>query len=78
MPHPNILQLHAFFYDRMDPNLVTGMKSHAAQNRSISLFMVMDYHTLDMEDHIKDLFEHQGPKVSHISLKDIVSVMYFL
>ena len=43
------------------------MKSRAAQNRSISLFMVMDYQTLDMEDHIKDLFEHQGPKVSPIS-----------
>jgi len=43
------------------------MKSHAAQNRSISLFMVMDYHALDMEDHIKELFEHQGPKVSPFS-----------
>ncbi|XP_065885174.1 uncharacterized protein [Dysidea avara] len=62
LPHPNILQLYAFFYDRIDPNLVPGMKSNAAQNRSISLFMVMDYHTLDMEAHIKDLFEHQGPK----------------
>ena len=43
------------------------MKSHAAQNRSISLFMVKDYPILDMEDHIKDLFEHQGPKVSPVS-----------
>jgi len=50
----------------MDPHLVQGMKSHAAQNRSISLFMVMDFHTLDMEEHIKDLFEHQGPKVGPI------------
>lgn len=33
------------------------------ETRSISLFMVMDYHTLDMEENIKDLYEHQGPKV---------------
>ena len=46
---------------------MAGLKSHAAQNRSISLFMVMDYQTLDMEEHIKDLFEQQGPKVSPIS-----------
>ena len=60
LPHPSILQLHAFFYDRMDPNLVPGITQ---QNRSISLFMVMDYHTLDMEENIKDLCAHRGPKV---------------
>jgi len=47
----------------MDPNLVAGMKNVSAKTRSISLFMVMDFHTLDMEEHIKELFEHQGPKV---------------
>jgi len=30
--------------------------------------MVMDYHMLDMEDHIKQLCEHQGPKVRLHSL----------
>ena len=60
LPHPSILQLHAFFYDRMDPDWVPGIKQ---QNRSISLFMVMDYHTLDMEENIKDLCAHRGPKV---------------
>ena len=50
---------------------MAGMKSQAAQNRSISLFMVMDYQTLDMKEHIKNLFEYQGgPKVSPISPKD--------
>lgn len=65
LPHPNIIQLHAFFYDRMEPSLVPGIKH---PTRSISLFMVMDFHSLDMEENIKELCEHQGPKVRSYSM----------
>jgi serine/threonine protein kinase len=60
--HENIIKLHAFFFARFDPGIHPSLKEIAG-SRSISLFLVMEFHTNSMRKLMEDLHQKRGPRV---------------
>lgn len=60
-PHENIIHMWAFFYDRLTRREYKFFKSNA---RSMSLFILMDEHSMSMAEQLKILVESRGPLVS--------------
>ncbi len=65
-PHPNIIHMWAFFYDRVDPGASKFFKKVGKSNiRTMSLFILMDQHPSSMADLMGTLVENRGPAVRH-------------
>ena len=61
--HPNIIHMHAFFFDRADPNTSSYFRRCGTNQGKMSLFLLMDKHPMNMKDQLAILVEKQGPKV---------------
>lgn len=56
IPHPNIIRLYAFFYDRLSSEVFSELPPEAAENaRTLSLFLVMEHIPETLEQAAKDL-----------------------
>ena len=58
--HDNIIKLHAFFYDRFEPDIHPALKALPGV-RSISLFLVMDFYPNSLEAAVQGFFPRGIP-----------------
>lgn len=65
-PHPNIVHLNAFFYDRADPNASSHFRRCGVNQGKMSVFLLMDEHPMSMKEQLATLVESLGPKVSSL------------
>lgn len=62
-PHPNIIHMYAFFFDRADPSVSQYFKRVGVHQGKMSLFLLMDEHPMSMKEQLDILIDNQGPKV---------------
>ncbi len=62
-PHENIIHLYAFFFDRANPAVSQHFKKVGKNVHTMSLFLLMDEHTTNLQDLLSTLVEGQGPRV---------------
>ncbi len=54
----------AFFFDRVNPDVVPQFKTTGKNARTMSLFLLMDQHSMSMKEQISSLVDNRGPTVS--------------
>ena len=62
-PHENIIHMWAFFFDRANPDISPEFRRVGKNARTMSLFLLMDEHPMNMNEHVDLLVNNQGPKV---------------
>ena len=62
-PHPNIIHLYSFFYDRADPGASQYFKRVGKNQGKMSLFLLMDEHPMSMKEQLDVYIHNTGPKV---------------
>ena len=63
-PHKNIIHMWAFFFDRANPDVIPQLKSTGKNARTMSLFLLMDLHSMSMKEQVSILIDNRGPNVS--------------
>ena len=56
--------MYAFFFDRANPDVSEEFKKVGRNMRTMSLFLLMDEHSMSMQEQLEILTGGQGPKVS--------------
>lgn len=64
--HPNIVNLFAFFFDRLDSNQFQLPAESTVQARSISLFMIMEYQPRTLKTYVDEKSKTGGVQASEI------------
>ena len=64
-PHEYIIHMWAFFFDRANPDISPEFRRVGRYTRTMSLFLLMDEHPMNMKEHVDFLVNNQGPKVRH-------------
>ncbi|CAI7991881.1 Serine/threonine-protein kinase PINK1, mitochondrial [Geodia barretti] len=79
-PHPNIIHMYAFFFDRANPDVSPEFKRVGRNVRTMSLFLLMAEHPMSMKEQLDILTGGQGPKPGKVVqwVKELLSGLCFL
>jgi hypothetical protein len=79
-PHPNIINMYAFFFDRANPDVSPEFKRVGRNVRTMSLFLLMDEHPMSLKEQLDILTGGQGPKPGKVVqwVKELLSGLCFL